>query len=134
MQIAMSSRDNSVISQLRTPTEIVRDVIYYNALSIRLSATVLTVRCVRLLWCIYQSDFFTHPSVCLSVAMWQLTMCCQLSIDLSATVTCMSVDLTYMLPGPDRQCRRLLKIRSILRSINLLTYLLCVGVWAARCL
>ena len=63
MQIPMSSRDNSAISQLRTPTEIVRDVIYYNALSIRLSATVLTVRCVRLLWCIYQSDFFTHLSV-----------------------------------------------------------------------
>ena len=39
-------RDSRAISQLTMPTEIVRDVIYYDALSIRLSATVLTVRCV----------------------------------------------------------------------------------------
>ena len=106
MQIAMSSRDNSAISQLRTPTEIVRDIIYYNALSIRLSATVLTVRCVmafayygvytRAISLPIRLSVCLSQSTSLSVAMWQLTMCCQLSIDLSGTVTCMSVDLTYM--------------------------------------
>ena len=47
--------------------DIARDVIYHNAFSIRLFATVLRVRCVRLLLRIYQIDFFTHPPVCLSV-------------------------------------------------------------------
>jgi len=63
MHIAMSSRDNSVISQLRTLTEIVRDVIYYKFTTHCPYVCLPLCDGIRLLWCIYQSDFFTHLSV-----------------------------------------------------------------------
>jgi len=48
----------------------------------------------------------------------------------SANLQCLTAVGSFSCQDPTISADCLLKIRSILRSINLLTYLLCVGVWA----